>query len=96
MVGVIPKTALLLTKYDRIVGHFKSYSEVGHHLGVSIDKEGKITFMGKRCYPEYVLGDVNSFTPVKPFTPSEAVNDWCRCYMSKALPSHYTLYRYLV
>jgi hypothetical protein len=86
----MPSTALLLTRSDTlVVGRFSNYTEVGHHLGISIDDDGKITFRGREVNPTYrLVPDDNGFTK------TDAIRDWCRCHMHNNL-GDYRVYRYL-
>ena len=94
-IGTIPPTALLLTKNSVLIGEFESYSSIGHHLGISIDDKGKITFQGEVQTPSYVMDTApDPYRTGSGFTKHEAINDWCRHHMKNHLGS-YKLYRYL-
>ena len=95
MVGTLPKTALLLTHYKRVEGHFSSYGNVARHLGISVSNTGKITFMGERVYPNYIMKDEGITANNHWKSKAEVINDWATNYMSKNLDSNYSIYRYL-
>lgn len=83
--STLPKTVLLLTKNDMVLGEYSSYFTIACSLGISIGNDGFIVFMGEKVHPQY--GD--SFTPI------EALKDWAKCYMIKNLSNSYTIYRFI-
>ncbi len=95
MVGVLPRTALLLTDYDHVVGHFTSYGDIARHIGIDVSDSGSITFMGKPVYPKYIMEDTGSVINNHWKSKSDVINDWAKYHMSKYMPSSYSIYRYL-
>lgn len=86
MSGSIPNTAYLLISNDRVVGEFETLPHITRYLGISIDNDGLITFMGDKVNPQYSL---------ECWTKANAVQDWSKCYMLKNLPSGYKIGWYL-
>ncbi len=93
MIGTLPKTALLLTDYDHVVGHFTSYGDVARHIGINVSDGGSITFLGKPVHPKYIMEDTATGNHWK--SKSDVINDWAKYHMSKHMPSSYSIYRYL-
>lgn len=93
MVGVLPKTKLLLVNEIVVVGEFSSYSEIGHYFNIKVTDEGVVIFNGKEQLPHYVVTDdgpiVNNYWKSK----SDIIRDWCSRHMR--LPSGYRVYRFL-
>jgi hypothetical protein len=98
MVGTLPKTRYLLTRYGVVKGDFQNKYEVGVYLGASINEEGSVHFLGKKMGPSYFVkgskAEKTCSISNNAFTLEEALRDWCYHHMN--LPSEYSLYRYLV
>ncbi|CAL9986841.1 hypothetical protein VPHK469_0113 [Vibrio phage K469] len=91
MAGVMPATALLLTKNGQVIGEFNNYSELGGWFHISITEKGVITMGGIYQSPEYTLAPERNG-----FTPEEAVKDWCKNYLKKTVePRGYKIYRFV-
>ena len=88
----MPRTAYLLTEWGTVRGEFDSLFEIGLHLGVVINNDGEIDFMGKRAHPTYGLLPKYS----DGFTKEHAKRDWCAHHMKNYLPSRFQIYRYLL
>jgi hypothetical protein len=95
MAGSLPRTAYLLTLSGVVIGEFSSLADITQHLGISIDDEGYITFMGDKVHPEYALKSDTELGP-NGFTKLEAMRDWSKCYLDKNLTSSYKIYRYIL
>lgn len=89
MVGVMPRYRLMLVKYDRIIGVYGNPIEVANYFGISIDQQGYVIFNGEKVTPKYRL-EGNSWNY------SDAIQDWCKCYLRKHLPSEYAIYKVIV
>ena len=86
MAGVLPSTGYLLIYMGTVVGEFENLTAISYHLGISIDKEGNITFMDNKVGPSYGLDHWGELGAIK---------DWSRCYLRNTLSSDYKIYRYL-
>lgn len=99
MVGTMPRTELLLTKYDRVVGRFSSYSEIGVHLGVKVSDDGVVSLFGVDRLPTYIMEKdeikYGSFFGNGYKDKGEVLKDWCRYHMISCLSSSYRIYRIL-
>lgn len=94
MAGVIPDTALLLTRYDIVLGSFSNYREVAYSIDLSIDGEGVVHLNGTEQNPSYCI-DPNSATILgNHWEPDNALADWVKCYLNSQ--SGYKIYRYLL
>lgn len=87
MVGVLPKTTILLTYHDRVVGQFSNKTEVAHYLGVSVDVGSGILYLQSEPQnPYYIMGGSNGFSGEE-----EVIKDWANRYLK--LPCGYKIYR---
>jgi Ni/Co efflux regulator RcnB len=94
MVGIMPKTALLLVSSGVVQGHFTNYSELTRGMGISVDMDtGWVTFMGKRQGPQYSVKDDGMVSNNHWKTADDIIRDWSRYHLE--LPSGYKIYRYL-
>ena len=95
MAGVMPKTALLLTRSGVVQGEYASWYEIAVTLGISIGDDGHITFMGEKQNPGYVIDPDKTIITGEHWERIDAIKDWAKCYMEKKLPSDYRIYRFL-
>lgn len=87
MSGVIPPTKYLLVNLNTIVGEFDSRYEIAAHLGVDMNDEGVIQFIGKPVSPSYIMRD---------WKKHEAIRDWAVYHMGSNLPPGYKIYRFII
>lgn len=83
--GVMPRTALLLTRYGMVKGEFDNYFLLAVSFGLSI-KDGVITFNGKERNPTYF----------DEWDSVDAMKDWAKNYVKKNLTNDYKIYRFLI
>jgi len=90
--GTLPRTALLLTRNDMVVGTFPSFSAIAYYLNVSVDmKTGTVLLDGEPQLPKYIVKDDGYGNHWK--AAHDIVKDWSRSHMK--LPSGCRIYRYL-
>lgn len=88
MVGTLPRYKLLLLDWDRYVGVFDSWLDLGLHLGVTADKKTGQIWVKTHVQPQsYVVDE---------WTTEEMIKDWCRNHLERYLSySRYKLYKVL-
>lgn len=94
MVGTLPRTKILVTKDEVVMGHFNNYTEVVHAFGISVSDEGVVTFYGQEQTPHYVMRGDGPLSSNHWDSKSDVISDWARYHLK--MPRGCQLYRYLV